>query len=92
MFTDQQEERYVGDAYEDRVRAWLDEPDVDAGGLRKEVTTRQILGDCLRLEVAKWTLPEQQRVGRIMARIGWPRRRSGGGSREWVYYRPEGGK
>lgn len=92
MFSGEQEQRYVGDAYEDRVRMWLDEPDVDNGGLKRtKVTMREILGSCLRLEVAKWTLPEQQRVGRIMARIDWPRKREPGGSREWVYLRPGGG-
>lgn len=93
MFTEQQEQRYIGDAYEDKIRAWLDEPDTDSGGGKlMKVTVRQIMGSCLRLEVGKWTLPEQQRVGRIMARIGWPRRRSGGGSREWVYMRPDSEK
>jgi len=89
MFTDQQEQRYVGDAYEDRIRAWLDEPNVDNGGGRRErVTTRDLLTSCLHLEISKWTRPEQQRLGRIMARIGWPRKRGGDGAREWVYERP----
>lgn len=86
LFEDQQDQRYVGDAYEDRIRNWLDSKD-DAGGQRKRVTTQEILQECLKLEVSKWTLAEQQRVGRIMARIGWPRRRAPGGSREWVYER-----
>ncbi len=92
MFTEQQEQRYIGDAYEDRIRAWLDEPDEEFGGIRKKVTVREILGKCLHLDIAKWTLPEQQRVGRIMARVKWPRKRAGGGSREWVYMRPEVGE
>jgi len=89
LFDLEQEQRYVGDAYEDRIRAWLDEPDVDNGGARRErVTTRDLLTSCLHLEVSKWTRPEQQRLGRIMARIDWVRERAGGGSREWVYVRP----
>ena len=91
MFTDQQDQRYVGDAYEDRIRAWLDTP--DAGGMKiMRVTTREILQECLKLDVAKWTLAEQQRVGRIMARIARPRRKLPSGSREWVYERPVTGK
>lgn len=91
MFSDQQEQRYVGDALEDKIRAWLDDPDVDEGGIKRmQVTAREILTKCMHLEVGKWTLPEQQRVGRIMARIGWPRKRLSGGSREWVYTRSEG--
>ena len=90
FFKNEQDARYIGDAYEDRIRNWLD--DVEADGQKQEVTTGQILMKALSLEVAKWTLPEQQRVGRIMARIGWPRKQKGGrGSREWIYVRPEAG-
>jgi putative DNA primase/helicase len=87
LFEEAQEERYVGDAYEDRIATWLDTIDVD---LKKDqVTTGMILGKALNLEISKWTLAEQQRVGRIMARLGWPRRKSGSrNSREWMYFRP----
>jgi len=92
FFAEEQDARYIGDAYEDRIRHWLDAP--DEGGVKPgEVTSGQILMKALGLEVSKWTLAEQQRVGRIMARIGWPRRKKGGrADREWVYIRPEDGK
>lgn len=90
MFTAEQEERYVGDAYEDRIRAWLDDVDEVTSARRDKVTMRELMGRCLGLDAAKWTLPEQQRVGRIMARQeGWARVRAGSGSREWVYRRKE---
>lgn len=88
LFTEQQDQRYIGDAFEDRIREWLYE-DKDALVL-KQVRTADILGRALGLEMAKWTPAEQQRIGRIMARIGWPRRKAGGrDDREWVYCRPE---
>lgn len=88
LFDHEQDARYIGDAYEDRIRTWLD--NVDADGRIDEVNTGQILGKALSMEISKWTLTEQQRVGRIMARIGWPRKKKGGrDSREWVYVRPE---
>lgn len=88
FFNNEQDARYIGDAYEDRIRNWLE--DIDADGQKKEVTTGQILMKALGLEVSKWSLAEQQRVGRIMARIAWPRKQKGGrGSREWIYMRPE---
>jgi putative DNA primase/helicase len=88
LYEGEQDARYIGDAYESRIRDWLDEPDVS--GVRPEqVTVAKIMQGALKLDIGKWTLAEQQRVGRIMARVGWPRRRLPGGSREWVYCRPE---
>ena len=90
IFSEAQEERYIGDAYEARILRYLDEVDVE--GRKMEISTGELLGKALLLEVSKWTLNEQQRVGRIMARMpGWERRRKGGGSREWVYVRAEEG-
>lgn len=91
MFSDEQDDRYLGDAYESRIRVWLE--DIDATGQanpRQQVTMAQLMGGALGLDVSKWTPPEQQRVGRIMAQLGWQRRRVGEhrGSRERVYMRP----
>lgn len=89
LFEEAQDERYIGDAYKEKILAWLDDP--DAGGKKLEVRTSQILGGALGLEVAKWTLAEQQRVGRIMAQLtGWGRAKRGPReAREWVYVRKE---
>jgi predicted P-loop ATPase/phage/plasmid primase-like uncharacterized protein len=84
MFEEQQDERYVGDAYTSLIRNWL------AG--RSQTTMTEILGECLKLDTAKWTKPEQQRVGRCLSEIGWKRQRSSKtveGKREWLYKRPE---
>lgn len=90
MFTEQQDDRYMGDAYESRIRTWLQ--DVDETGQahpREQVTMAQLMSGALGLDVAKWTPPEQQRVGRIMAAMGWQRRRVGGAQRERVYVNPD---
>lgn len=88
VFEEAQDERYIGDAWEDRIRSWLDDPP-DAGGQRNEITSSEILQKALSIEIAKWTIADQQRVGRIMARIGWKREKRGTRvSREWVYVRP----
>lgn len=84
MFEEQQDERYVGDAYTSLISAWL------VG--RNSTTMTEILGECLKLDTAKWTRPEQQRVGRCMSEIGWHRVKSSkaiAGKREWSYKRPE---
>lgn len=83
MFQEQQDERYVGDAYTSLIRQWL------VG--KNSTNMTEILGDCLKLDTAKWTRPEQQRVGRCMAEIGWPRKKASkavDGKREWSYVRP----
>lgn len=88
LYEGEQDARYIGDAWETRIRSWLDRP--DAGGVRPErVTIAELMRHALSLEPGKWTLADQQRVGRIMARVGWPRKRSSAGSREWEYVRPE---
>jgi hypothetical protein len=86
MFTEQQDDRHLGDAYESKIRGWLD--DVDQDGKKMQVSMAQLMGSALGLDVSKWTAPEQQRVGRIMAVIGWQRRRVGSAQRERLYIRP----
>lgn len=84
LFVYEQEERYVGDAYTALI----------AEGLlgESETTMSKILGDILKLDIAKWTKPEQQRVGRCMVELGWVRVRGSklvGGKRPWVYVKPQ---
>ena len=86
IFEEAQEARYIGDAYESRIRGWLAEPGPD--GLVREASIARILGQALGLDTAKWTRAEQMRVGRIMQRIGWERQRESGGERQWRYVRP----
>lgn len=83
MFEDEQDERYVGDAYITEIRDWL------VG--RDRCTMNEILRDALKLDMAKWTRPEQQRIGRCMAEMKWHRQRATkptAGKRDWTYVRP----
>jgi predicted P-loop ATPase len=102
MYEEQQDDRYTGDAYEDRIRSWLDATSSEFGGARPDsVTMSMLLGSALKLDAGKWTLAEQQRVGKIMARISrndvdpvkpvWLRKRpKGAASRERVWVRNDG--
>ena len=90
LFEDAQDQRYIGDAYEEKIVAWLDGKADIADQKKNEASTSEIMGKALHLDTGKWTLAEQQRVGRIMARIGWKRRKVGAReSRQWNYFRPE---
>lgn len=83
MFEEEQDARYVGDEYIRLIRDFL------IG--KNQTTMAEIMGDALKLDVAKWTRPEQQRIGRCMAEMGWKRVRSPkstGGKRDWLYQRP----
>lgn len=85
MFVEQQDARYVGDAYITLIREWLQG--------RSQATMAEIMGDALKLDIAKWTRPEQQRIGRCMSEIGWHRERASkaiDGKRDWIYKRPVG--
>ncbi len=80
MFEEQQDARYVGDAYTSLIREYL------VG--KAKVTMNDILEHALKLDVAKWTKPEQQRIGRCMSELKWKRDRETTGKREWYYVRP----
>jgi putative DNA primase/helicase len=92
MFDSEAEARYIGDAWENMIRSWLEEkvpgsPD----GRRNECTMDQVLKLALKLDEGKWSRPEQTRVGQLMERIGWGSRgRPVGedGARIRVYRRP----
>ena len=90
IFEDEQERRYVGDAWEERIKSWLDGK-VTGGAPampRDDCTSEDVLRG-LGLDVRDWNLPNQQRVGKIMARLGWERQRKNTAEREWFYVRPK---
>jgi putative DNA primase/helicase len=81
LFEIEQTERYEGDVYEDRIARHLD--------LNGRVTMEEILGDVLKLDTSKWTLPEQRRVGKALKSLGWVRKRESTGRRGWYYVQEE---
>jgi predicted P-loop ATPase len=80
---DEQEARYQSDSWEEIIAPWL------AG--RSEVTTTEILRDCLEiLEIRDHSHAAQVRVGIILKRCGWERVKVRRGScLAWVYRPPE---
>lgn len=81
MFSAEQEARYEGDVYEVMIAKHI--------ALLSKVSMQDILGDCLKLEISKWTPAEQRRVGKALKSIGWVRKRESSGSREWYYTAPD---
>ncbi|MDE1007533.1 MAG: virulence protein E [Paraburkholderia fungorum] len=81
LFSTEQEARYEGDIYETMIARHI--------AMLSKVTMEDILGDCLKLEIAKWSPAEQRRVGKAMKSLGWIRKRESSGNREWYYTPPD---
>lgn len=94
----EQDKRFVTDSWEEKVVRYLNGkappeyyPSSMIRGPRDMVTTTEVLECALRLDSAKHGRPEQTRVGQIMQRIGWKKRRLApdpDGYRAWVFERP----
>ncbi|HCI4017903.1 TPA: conjugal transfer protein TraC [Pseudomonas aeruginosa] len=86
LFEEEQDKRYTVDAWEHKLIGWLE------GYVGETVTSADLLGGALNLDFGHWGKPEQMRVGHIMHRLGWRRRRlpASGKSpvRPWGYERP----
>lgn len=85
-FAEQQDRRFVEDAWTGRLVDYLD-GELGIGELR-EVTTDQCL-TALKLPVDRWDRQALQRVGSVLKRLGWIRRRKTTGKRTWSYFRPD---
>lgn len=79
-FDQEQEKRYIGDAWETVILKWLGE-----NLSRDRLSTADIFGEVLHIERTRWSRPEQMRVGSILRRLGWSRKRDAGG---WYYLAP----
>ena len=83
--------RYSADVWEDLIREWLTDPAHSAA----HYTTAEIMEGALNLEPSHMRQPEQTRVGMIMSRLGWTKRKktvtrtNGSSVRKWVYERPD---
>ncbi|WP_186169802.1 VapE domain-containing protein [Burkholderia gladioli] len=82
LFKAEQDARYEGDVFEPMIARFVDSR---ADG---RVTMEDILGECLKLDISKWTPAEQRRIGKVMKVIGWIRKRDSKGSRGWYYEAP----
>lgn len=84
LFDREQELRYVGDAYEAKIHEW-------ATG-KTEFFMHDVLADCLKLEVSKWTRAEQTRVGEVLQKLGWEKHDRGSSmpkANRYIYRRRE---
>ena len=87
MFAEAQDERFVVDEWEGPILTWLEESQ-----LGETATGNEILTQALKLDFGHWGKPEQMRVGAIMHRLGWRKRRmpalAKSGVRQWAYQKP----
>lgn len=86
MFEAEQDCRYMADAWQARVVKFLESvPD-------KAVTGDLLLEKALNLDPGHWGKPEQTRLGQVMHRLGWRRKRVPAltkyGVRGYAYQRP----
>lgn len=88
LFADAQEDRYLGDAWEHEIAAWLN--DVEQKMIN-HFTTGQIMKGALEMKKTDMRPPEQIRVGLIMKRLGWrkARKRDQNKDPRWYYERPD---
>ncbi|POA21599.1 conjugal transfer protein TraC [Pseudomonas sp. FW300-N1A1] len=89
LFAEAQEERFVVDEWEGPILNWLEESQIG-----ETTTGSEILSGPLKLDAGHWGKPEQMRVGAIMHRLGWRKRRLSAlpksGVRPWAYQKPAG--
>lgn len=79
---EEQEARYQVDTWEGIVGPWL--------GWKTEVTTTEILGECLEIERGRHDRAAQMRISHILRRLGWERVRvRRGKDLVWVYRPPD---
>jgi putative DNA primase/helicase len=88
LFRDEQERRFQADAWEDVIREHL------AGSTMETYTVAEVAKDCLRMDPHQLKPPEEQRIGRVMSRLGWPKTRprvlrGNVKLRLWVFSRPK---
>lgn len=86
-FKPQQEAREINDPWYEQVSVWLDQPERRA---QKWVTTMDILVGALGVKAEKvdGTRSMATRVGNIMAKLGWKKKRQPTGLRLWGYAPP----
>lgn len=93
---EEQEQRYMEDAWAEPVHRWLDGKAFKeryASGLPAPIettTASEILSRCLDVEPKKQDRAMQKRVGELMRRFGWRREQKRvGATRVWRYVRPK---
>jgi len=93
---EEQEIRFQEDSWTDPIREWLEGrgPAASYGvsepiGPLARTTVTEVMARALGIEIAKHTRQDQMRVGVVLRRLGWQRRRAATGSRQWCYERAQ---
>ncbi len=84
LFEPEQRSREIEDPWEYLIIKWL-------GEISKEkVTACEVLTECLKVEVSKFDSMKtmSSRVGTVMNRLGWERKRETTGARGYYYQKP----
>ena len=95
LITPHQEDRELSDEWAGRVWEYLEAYDSEGKATLnpplKRVTTREILTRALHMEISKISSAKSEttRVGNIMRKFGWIKRKETTGAREGYYERPE---
>lgn len=87
VFAAEQDKRYQADMWEEPIITYLADKHIG-----EAVTGAHLLEHALNIDPSHWDKPAQMRVGKIMHRLKWPRRRRGsgpGGSRSYEYVKPD---
>lgn len=93
--TEEQDDRYQEDSWTEPINRWLEGiappayyPDGFSGRI-KDTTITQLMSFALRIEVGKHTRQDQMRVGAVLRRLGWRRKRKRDGTLlKYVFERP----
>lgn len=85
LFDPVQEDRMLLDAWEPLIYRWLRKQ------VRPRVTMDELLFECLKIEPAKLSGTKQEvtRIGAIMARLHWTKKRETSGGRGYYYAEPD---
>ena len=90
LFAPEQEARVIEHPWKAIIEKWLDSADPSFCPLNNDqVTTSEILLNCLKFERSRLIDAHEQTVGRIMHSLAWERRRDSAGARTYRYHRPE---
>jgi predicted P-loop ATPase len=88
LFEPEQRERLIQEGWEEIVKNYLSNPETDIR-LCNFFTSVDLLTKAIGMEKHKVDDRQMMRLGRIMSKIGWERRRCPSGTRPWGYIRPE---
>lgn len=85
LFGQQQDERFDEDVWQELIQKYL------AGLTADRVLQSDIMSEALGMQAAQMKPPEQKRVGQIMVRLGWKKKKVRiDGERPAAYFPPDG--